>query len=442
MSRQNAEVGQTVTAPRTSTSHQHPARSTPHRALLLGYGRIGQAVAAVAFRERDRLRAAGVELQPVRALVRDVNKPRSGPVIPLVTHDQSLFGDDLDVVVEALGGVEPARTLVTRALRAGLPVVSANKSLVAAHGPELRALAARYATTFACDGAVLAGVPFLGSLARRPLVAAARRIEGILNGTSHVIVTALAQGASFVDALADALEHGYAEPDSAADVSGRDAAEKLTVLLHLAGCEDVRVDDLPVLGLEMLETGDLAAATRLGGAIKPIVLASLDPDAAGAWVGPAFVAEEHPFARLTGVTNALRLFTAAGTCTFSGPGAGPDVTAHTIVDDVVEAVTGGPAWPVGDARARVDVTREALRQPPPASWFLRIASGSDIDRADVAELLASHRVPALRIDGHSGHVTALTAPASWPEAREVVEILRASCARVLTVPALAGGAGE
>ena len=438
MRSQKLEVVGAAPAPAPSTPHLAP--STQHRALLLGYGRVGQAVASVALRERDRLRAAGVDLVPVRALVRDVAKPRPGPAIPLVSRHERLWNDDVDVVVEALGGVEPARTLVSAALRAGLPVVSANKSLVAAHGPELRALAARHETMFACDAAVLAGVPFLGSLARRPLVAAARRIEGILNGTSHAIVTALSRGASFAEALAGAIDRGYAEPDSSADVGGRDAAEKLTILLHLAGCPEARSSDLPACGIDTLEADDLAAATRLGGTIKPVVVASLEPGESGAWVGPAFVADDHPFARLAGVTNALRLFTSTGTCTFSGPGAGPDATAVTIVDDIVETVTGGPAWPPGEAPARVGV--DELRHPATAPWFLHVTRGGEVGAADLAEILAVSRIPAVRIEPHDDRVALLTAPASWRVVQEIVEAVRASCPRVLALPALAGGRGE
>jgi hypothetical protein len=297
-------------------------------------------------------------------------------------------------------------------------------------------------TTFACDAAVLAGVPFLGSLSRRPLVASARRIEGILNATSHVIVSALGEGASFEDALEGAIDRGYAEPDSSADISGRDAAEKLAILLQLTGCPDARPHELPRLGLDALEAMDVTAAARLGGTIKPVVLASLDPDAPGAWVGPAFVALEHPFARLAGVTNALRLITAAGACTFSGPGAGPEVTATTIVDDIVEAVTGAPAQPIEETHARVSVTRERLGQPPPAAWFLHVTGNSGIDCADLAEFLAVRRVPALRLEAHDNRLAVLTAQASWPVIHDVVVAIRASGARVLALPVLAGGRGE
>ncbi len=439
-------------APRTSDSGRRTQRGNPgpwtaDHGLFLGFGRVNQAVAACLVREHDRLAEFGVEILPARALVRDLAKPRGGPSVDLTNDAAELYRTDVDIVVEAIGGVEPARSLVTAALEAGLPVVSANKTLVAAHGPELRAIAAAHATTFACDAAVLAGVPFLGSLSRRPLVSAATRIEAILNGTSHFVLSAIACGASFETAVARAVELGYAEADSTADISGRDAAEKLTILLHLAGREDVRTADLRQVGLDTLRTNDLDAARRLGGTIKPVALADLSPDRSGAWVGPAFVADCHPFARLDGVINALRLTTAAGCCTFSGPGAGPAVTAATIVDDIVEVLTNRGAFvpkrsPVRQSLARETGAIAAIDRPPTSGWFLRVTNASGLGAIDLAEYLAVRRVPAVRIDDHDEAFALVTAPAAWPVIADVVAAAEGCGARVLALPVLDGGEGE
>ncbi len=411
-------------------------------ALLLGYGQVNQAVADCLVRERSRIEAFGVRVTPVQALVRDLSKPRGGPAVRLSNQAARILDAACDVVVEALGGVEPARSLVLAALDAGVPVVSANKSLVAAHGPELRARAAARGTSFACDAAVLAGVPFLGSLARRPLVSNARRIEGILNGTSHAIVSALARGRAFEDALADAIARGYAEPDSAADVSGRDAAEKLTILLHLAGREDVRVADLPALGIDVLTPSLPAAARRLGGVIKPVALATLDGDAAGAWVGPAFVEDTHPFARLDGVTNALRLTTAYGTCTFSGPGAGPVATAATIVDDVVEVLRGSAESAASATPSGRVADGPLLNRPPRARWLLHVCAGTGLDVCDLAEHLAVRRIPATRIDVGDRAVTLLTSPAEAGTIGDLLAATRGCGAEAIALPVLDGGRGE
>ena len=322
-----------------------PRRCSAARAVrvgLLGYGRVGQAVAALIQSEGDRLAAGGLDLRVTAALVRDAAKPRRGPALALCDSAVQFFSRRFDVVVEAMGGACPAFELVRRALESGVPVVTANKTLMAARGDELRAIARAHGTPLACDAAVLAGVPFLGALARRPLVAAPRRITGVVNGTSHFLVCAIAAGASFADALAEAVARGYAEPDSRADMSGRDAAEKLAILLHLAGCRGVDAADFTRVGIDVLTSADVAGARALGGVLKPVVLASLNPLRSGAWVGPALVNRSHPCAASAGVANFVELSGAHDLpVTFSGPGAGPDVTALTILDDVVELLSLG-----------------------------------------------------------------------------------------------------
>jgi homoserine dehydrogenase len=411
------------------------------RVGLLGYGRIGQAVAALAGQEAARLGAAGLDLRCVGALVRDLAKPRMGPAVPLSTRSTDVVHDDVDVVVEVLGGIEPARTLVAAALRAGRPVVSANKTLVATCGQELKALADANGTVFACDAAVLAGVPFIGSLSRRPLISAARRIEGIVNGTCHFIVDAVARGTSFNAAVKEAVERGYAEPDTAADTSGRDAAEKLTILLHLAGCHDVKVADLTCTSLGVLEPDDLRGAGRLGGTIKPVAIASLDPAAPGAWVGPAFVAGSHAFARLEGVANALCLTGRNGhAVTFSGPGAGPEATAVTIIDDVVEAVTGARSRRAAPRPAESAVAVATLRQPPRGPWFLVLGDDERPEwPAEAIEVLSSRGVRVDRQAVEQGRLVALTAPTSWQAIQDIVWAFHARGTRTLVLPALGIG---
>jgi homoserine dehydrogenase len=401
------------------------------RVALLGYGRIGQAVAAFAHDERDRLAACGVELRCTTALVRDCDRVRPGAAsIELVTEGRLAVDRRTDVVVEALGGIEPARSIVTEALRLGIPVVTANKSLLAAHGPELRALAARHETPFFFEAAALAGVPCLGAFSRRPLLSSVTRIAGILNGTSHVILSAVERGVTFDDALASAVRDGYAEPDSAADVSGRDAAEKLTVLLQLAGRISVRTEGLPSLGISAITPSDFDCAHRLGGTLKPIALASLARETGGAWIGPGFVPEAHAFRRLTGVTNALHLTGNRGRdALFIGPGAGPGVTAATIIDDVVEAVTSPPSSAA--PFATVDPDGAALSRPPRSAWFVRLDRSRYAAR-DVAEFLAASGVPAIHVVEREDAIALLTVPSSWRVIQEAIHALDG----VLVLPVL------
>jgi homoserine dehydrogenase len=396
----------------------------PIRVGLLGCGRIGQAVVATARAERGRLAAAGVDLTFVRALVRDIGKPRAATV-PVVDSAAAFEIGDLDVLVEVLGGLDPARALVARGLTKGVPVVTANKTLVAHEGGNLDRLARRHGAVLAYDAAVLAGVPFLGSLARRPLLSGAHRIVGIVNGTSHAITTALEANVPFARALADAIERGYAEPDSSADISGRDAAEKLTILLHLAGVASARVDELTIVGIDALTVDDFAAARRLGGTVKPVALAALGDARPGAWVGPAFVARDHPLARATGVTNALQISGAAGRCApdvpdilFQGPGAGPRATAATIIDDVVEAIDATPARRPAAVRRVGD-----LSQPPVGPWFLRLTPTSDARLEDGRAL--SMLGLSIATSDHAARWTAgLTAAASWHELQRATTLAR------------------
>lgn len=418
----------------------HPPRLV--RAALLGYGQVGQAVANLAASPgpRTRLRAAGVELIWTGALVRDPARERNGPAIPLHTAGASLLAEPFDVAIEVLGGIEPARSHILAALHAGVPVVTANKSLLAACGAELRAVAARHGTWIACDAAVLAGVPFLGSLARRPLISSARRLEGILNGTTHFILTTMERGASFEAALAEAQRLGYAEPDSRADISGRDAAEKLCVLLQIAGCGGIRPAGLTTLGLDSVSAADLAGARALGGTLKPVGMTSLDPADSGAWVGPAFVPAAHAFARLTGVTNALSLTSAAGdTVSFSGPGAGPIVTATTILDDLAEALARGTRAPE-ELDAFDVIAPAAVSQPSSGAWWLAVAPGPgpvpSAIASTIAERLSASHLPALHLATVADRVYARTSAASWATVSAAATALRTDGYAVTVLPTL------
>lgn len=295
---------------------------------LLGLGTIGRAVA-------DAAPAHGVHC--IAALVRNIDRHR-GSRLRLEQDGARILNSGIDVLVEALGGTEPARTLVAAALDRGIPVVTANKSLIAAHGPELRARAQLSGAPLLYEAAVVAGVPFVGALSNRPGLRSLTKITGILNGTSHAITSAIECGVSFDDALADAQARGYAEPDSSADISGRDAAEKLAILLQLCGAPNTTAADITCVGIDTLRPEDFAAARAQGGVIKPIATASLGP---GGWVGrvgPVVIPRSHLFAGLSGVTNALELHPTIGApITFVGPGAGPEITAQTILDDVIQA---------------------------------------------------------------------------------------------------------
>ena len=362
---------------------------------LLGLGQVGQAVVRATAGADELLRTRGLGFSVTGALVRDPTRPRDCPRVPRVTTDpEAFFRGHYDVVIEALGGIDPARTLVARILGRGIPVVSANKSLVAAHGRRLQALARRRQTVLRYEACVLAGVPFLGTLLRRPLAAHATAVTGILNGTSHVILSTMERGAPFEAALIDAQARGFAEPDPFKDVQGIDAAEKLSLLLDVLDAPHARPEDMEVEGIAAVRQEDLALARRLDGCLKPIAKARWSGEALEAFVGPAYLPSTHPLSSLSGRLNGVCLDGGfVGDLFYSGPGAGPDVTAVTLLDDAVEIVssTSGPG---------LFVPRRRQAAPPTSDdspWFVRARPLNGWCRPnELAAVLASRGVPVRR----------------------------------------------
>lgn len=310
---------------------------------LLGLGNIGQGVARLCAAARGTFNHRGLDLEVTGVLERDLDREREFmPRNAKMTGDaDAFFNGEYDMIVEVLGGVRPAYDFVARALQKGVPVVTANKAMMAAHGVELYQLAADHNTTIRCEASAIAGVPYLSALRDRPLIARANEISGIFNGTCNYILSSMQNDqVSFDDALADAQARGYAEPDPTMDVELKDAADKLVVIVQHLGITGVFPKDLDVKGIRGLEVLDFVHAEQFGGTIKPIAYGKLSDDKLDAFVGPTFVPKKHPLANIHYVINAVRLQSPEiGDLVFSGPGAGRDVTAATILDDVVEIVT-------------------------------------------------------------------------------------------------------
>jgi homoserine dehydrogenase len=339
---------------------------------MLGLGNVGQAVARLVAASRGALRRRGLDfivsgvLVRHAALVREF-APRDAQVTDVA--DEFLAGN-YDLAIEVMGGVHPAFDYVERLLKRGIPVVSANKSLMAAHGVELFQTAAEHGTSLRCEASAIAGVPFLSALRDRPLVSRVQSISAILNGTSNYIVTSMdVNGVSFEDALHAAQVKGFAEPDPTLDVEGVDAAEKLVVILEHIGITGVRTSTLEIVGLRDLCVSDFQQARAFGGVIKPVVSAQVTEDTLRAFIGPAFVAGNHAFAGVNYERNGIRLRgNEIGDLVFIGPGAGPEVTAATIIDDAVQIITEGPdTLPPAVVLGRNDRRVEA----PVTPWFVR-----------------------------------------------------------------------
>ena len=409
----------TLDSPTTSTNWPLRVRARKPQAGvrtirigILGLGRVGQAVARLAA-DRAATAAAGLRFQVERALVRDLAKPRNCIDQSRVTADANMFlRGSYDVVVEALDTVEPARTLAARLLGRGTSVVTANKALVAAYGAHLESIAVTHAAAFRYEATALAAVPFLGTLAARPLVASVDRVLAIVNGTSNFLLTSLAEpGRSFERALARAQELGYAEPDSSRDLDGADAADKLLLLTSLFGWGRLSKETLDVSGIRTVTADDLAAARSIGGTIKAVVSAERDSTGVRAFVGPAFLPSTEPLAALGGALNGIRLDGRhVSNLFFSGPGAGPEVTAVTLLDDAAQAASFERKIPSfakasNFAKAALDKSegRHANQPPvfptsPATSWFLRVTlPGVLPGAAAVAAIVAAAGLPVDRV---------------------------------------------
>ncbi len=388
----------TVVPQFSSETRCQPTADSGRRTIrigLLGLGQVGSALARLIL---ARPRTGDVRIEITTALVRNPVRPRVTLGVAETCDPDTVFDTQPTIIVEALGGLEPARTLVLEAIARGIPVVTANKSLLAHHGDELLEAASVAGVPLRYEASVIAGVPFLGTFARRPYASALSAFSGILNGTTNFILSQMADGnRDYRSALYDAQRRGLAEPDPSKDVSGVDAVEKLTILIRqFAG---LRVDPgaIETTGIERITSDDLAGARGLGGTLKPVVHAEGIAQAGGAtpiaaFAGPAFVRDEHPLARVHHAGNGLclRAISDSQMC-FTGPGAGPDATAITMLDDVVEAASPSACrWSPAAAHP-------GLVDAPTTGWLLRVTSESALPPAvDIADLLGAHDVWAER----------------------------------------------
>jgi homoserine dehydrogenase len=303
---------------------------------LLGVGVVGGGVLKIYEQHRADLEArAGCGLRIVAAVARDVSAPREGlepAAWPLSADPERVLADpSVSVVIEVIGGLEPARTYVLRALDAGKHVVTANKALLATHGTELFAAARRRGVLLGFEAAVAGGVPIIG--ANRIL-----SLQGIVNGTSNFILTKMTdEGRDFADALREAQAAGYAEADPTLDVEGIDSAHKLQILASLAFRTRVDLKDIYTAGIARLEAIEIAYARELGYRVKLLAIAKMTDGALEARVHPTLIPAASPLAAVSGAFNAILVSgDAAGDQMFYGRGAGQMPTASAVWSDAIE----------------------------------------------------------------------------------------------------------
>jgi len=316
---------------------------------LLGLGTVGSGVARLLGEQGDRIaRRAGRRVEVKWAVVRDPEKERTVP-LPRnrIVGDFRRVLDDpkVSIVVELMGGTRPTLDWLLEALAAGKDVVTANKAMLAEHGPELFDQARKYGRAIAFEGSVGGGIPIIQAIG---VGLAANQIQGlaaIVNGTCNFILTSMTRdGLPYASALARAQELGYAESDPTMDVDGTDTAHKLAVLAQLAfGC-DVKTAQIPREGIDRLQPADIAYAAELGYAVKLLALAKLSDAGLELRVAPTLVRRGTPLADVQGPYNAVRVVgDAVGDTLFYGRGAGAMPTASAVVGDIVDVIVGRAA---------------------------------------------------------------------------------------------------
>ena len=324
-----------------------PLTAVPVRVGLLGCGNVGASfVQLVEARRADILKRTGLDLIVTRVAVRSVAKGRSVTVDPsvLTTDAASVVADpDVDLVVELIGGVEPARGLILAALAAGKPVITGNKELLANHATELFAAADAAAVDLLFEAAVAGGIPLIRPLRESLLGEPISRVMGIVNGTTNYILTRMTEaGAGYHAALAEAQQLGYAERDPTADVEGYDAGAKMAIIAMIAFGARVVAGDVFHEGISGITQADIAVGTRLGYRIKLLGVAELFGDAdnpeIAVRVHPAMVPVQHPLAAVRDSFNAVFIEgSAVGDLMFYGRGAGGFPTASAVLGDVIDA---------------------------------------------------------------------------------------------------------
>ncbi|WP_066637759.1 homoserine dehydrogenase [Serinicoccus hydrothermalis] len=311
------------------------------RVALLGGGTVGAAVARALLQHPDRYAARlGAPVELLGVAVRDTTRVREGIPADLLTDDPHALAQDADVIVELMGGLEPAGELIEAALRRGAQVVSANKQLLTRRGVELQALAQEHGAGLHHEAAVMAAVPVLAVVRESLAGDEITRIRGIVNGSTNYVLDLVArEGVPFADAVRQAGELGYLEADPTEDLEGLDAAAKIALLARTAWDVPAPPDEVDVTGISGLTDADFAAAAEQGGVLKLVASAERGADGAvRCAVRPEVLPAEDPLARTRGGTNLVELDTVlAGPVTLVGAGAGGDETASAVLGDLVRA---------------------------------------------------------------------------------------------------------
>jgi homoserine dehydrogenase len=313
---------------------------------LLGLGTVGTGTAEILLNPSGRHHLLE-EVRIKRVGVRSLDKPRNLTLPPeILTTDLEAIATDpeIDIVVEVLGGIEPAKTLILKAIEAGKHIVTANKAVIARHGDEIYTAANRSGVYVFLEASVGGGIPAIKPLKQSLVVNRIHNVLGIVNGTTNYILTQMTQkGADFDEVLSQAQKLGYAEADPTADVDGLDAADKISILASIAFGGRVKREDVYCEGIRQVSAAEISYADKLGFVIKLLAIAQRivenETDEIQLRVHPTLVSKDHPLANVNGVYNAILVEgEPLGQVMFFGPGAGAGPTASAVVSDILNIV--------------------------------------------------------------------------------------------------------
>ncbi len=368
-----------------------PAR--PLKVALLGCGVVGSQVARQMLEGGDEFQArVGRRLDLVGIAVRNLAKDRPGIDAALLTDDAAelVARKGIDLVIEAMGGVEPARSLILAAMAGGASVITANKQLLAQDGPTLYEAAAEAGVDLYYEAAVAGAIPIIRPLRESLVGDEVTAVKGIVNGTTNFILDKMTtEGSSFDEVLAEAQRLGYAEDDPTADVEGLDAAAKAAILASLAFHSRVNLDDVDCEGITTVTADDVATAAELGYVIKLLARCALAPDnSISVGVHPTLVPANHPLANVSGAFNAVFIESRhAGQLMFMGPGAGGAPTASAVLGDVITAARNRVRGVAGPGESSYSARPVTPRNQVPSRFY--VALSVDDEPGVLAKIAAS-----------------------------------------------------
>ena len=419
----------------------------PLRIALLGAGSVGAQVARLLTENKSELAArVGAELELIGIAVRDINAKRAAGVpAELLTTDAESLILGADIVIEVMGGIEPARTYILQALNSGSDVITANKALLATHGIELFDTAEQVGAQLYFEAAVAGAIPIIRPLRESLAGDKVNRVMGIVNGSTNYILDRMdTEGISLEAAMTEATELGYLEADPTLDVEGYDAAQKAAILAYLAFHTEVPIDKVHREGITGITPALMSAAKRDGNVIKLLAIAErIDADRYGeegvsVRVYPTLIPRTHPLASVRGAFNAVYVEAeSAGQLMFYGAGAGGPQTASAVLGDLVSAakrhVAGGPGLadsvhanlpilPIDRVYTRYQITVEVKDQPGALATIANIFAANEVSIEFVEQMpIAGGKTANLEVGTHEATDASLSAVVKALEANDVVE---------------------